>query len=325
MSEMLLDHIGDAHTIIIAGHINPDGDCIGSCLGVYNYLTKKLPDVDIRVHLNTIPTIFNFLKGADTITPANEKDDTVHDLFIALDCGDLKRLGPSAGLFKNAKRTICIDHHLSNSAFADFNYVFPDASSTCELICDLIPEEDITFEIAECLYTGMVHDTGVFQYSCTSSKTMNVAGMLMDKGIDYPGIVDRTYFSKTFDQNRILGQALLNAKLYADGDCIASVITQKEMRAYNVSTRHLEGIVAQLRCTKGVEVAIFCYETESGSYRVSTRASGDVNLALLAQGYGGGGHAKAAGFFVTGDPWEAIEGIVKKVEDELALIRAKNG
>ena len=168
----------------LAGHVRPDGDCVGSTLGVYNYIRKYYPDVDVRLYLEPIPNIFKFLNFSSEIR-SDYEESVVFDLFIAMDCGDEKRLGNAARYFQEAKHTACIDHHVSNQSFAEENYIFPDASSTCELICELLDMEKITKEIAECLYTGMVTDTGVFQYSCTSSSTMNMAGMLMDKGIDF--------------------------------------------------------------------------------------------------------------------------------------------
>lgn len=316
--EGILSYIGDAKTVGIAGHINPDGDCVGSCLAVYNYLRQQRGDLDVHVFLNPIPTIFSFLTNAASIEQADEEDtDRSFDLFIVLDCGDTSRLGPASTYFRNAKHTICVDHHLGKHEFAEQNFVDSDASSTCELVFDLMDKNLITKEVAECIYTGMVTDTGVFQYSCTHSSTMRSAGFLMDLGIDYPRIVERVFFEKTFNQNRVLGQALLNARQYLDGSCIASVITQKEMAQYDVLPKHMEGIVSQLRATRGVEVAIFLYQVETGGYKVSLRSSDLVNVAEIATAYGGGGHAKAAGCGIMGDPWAAIDTIVKKVKLQL--------
>ncbi len=316
--ERLLDELADAKTIGIAGHINPDGDCVGSCLGVYNYLRKMRADLEVSIFLNPIPNIFHFLRGSEDIQQADETDDQrVFDLFIVCDCRDTSRLGPAATYFRNAKRTICIDHHLGSGDFATINYIHPEASSTCELVFDLMDQQEIDVPIAECIYTGMVTDTGVFQYSCTHSSTMKAAGFLMDLGIDYPRIVEHVFFEKTFNQNRILGQALLNARLYLDDRCIASVITQKEMKAFDVLPKHMEGIVSQLRSTQNVEVAIFLYQVETGGYKVSLRSSDAVNVAEIAQAYGGGGHAKAAGCGIMGDPWAAIDTFVKKVRLQL--------
>ena len=222
----------------LAGHVRPDGDCVGSTLGVYNYIRKYYPDVDVRLYLEPIPNIFKFLNFSSEIR-SDYEESVVFDLFIAMDCGDEKRLGNAARYFQEAKHTACIDHHVSNQSFAEENYIFPDASSTCELICELLDTEKITKEIAECLYTGMVTDTGVFQYSCTSSSTMNMAGMLMDKGIDFTKIVDEAFNQKTYNQNRAMGQALLSSRLRLGGRVVTSFLTLEEMHALAVSYTHL--------------------------------------------------------------------------------------
>ncbi len=304
-------------TIGIAGHIRPDGDCVGSCLAVYNYICTYYPKAEVVLYLEPIPNIFKFMKNSEKIQ--NEcNENRTFDLFIALDCGDASRLGGAAKCFEAARHTLCIDHHLSNQAFAEENYIFPEASSSSELAFELMETDKITKEIAECLYTGMVHDTGVFQYSCTSSKTMNIAGILMDKGIDYSRIIDETFYAKTYEQNQILGYALLNSRLFLDGKVIASVVTDEDMKRFHVLPKHLDGIVSQLRATKGVEVSVFLYQTGDTSFKVSTRASGDVNLAEIAMCFGGGGHAKAAGFSMEGTPEEIIRQVNLEIEKQLS-------
>lgn len=304
------------HTVAIGGHIRPDGDCVGSCLATYNYIKTYYPDIDVTLYLEPIPNIFKFLARAEEIVSEFDGDQ-VYDLFLAQDCGDLDRLGDAAHFFTGAKRTVCIDHHISNQSFADENYIFPKASSTCELVYELLPKERLTKEIAECIYTGIVHDTGVFQYSCTSKKTMAVAGELMELGINYPRIVDETYYTKTYNQNRILGVALLKSRLHLEGKCISSVITAEEMAQYEVLPKHLEGIVSQLRVTKGVEVAIFLYELEAGTFKVSTRSAEYVDVAQIAVRHGGGGHKRAAGFSMTGESDAIIGEIVSEVAKQL--------
>lgn len=314
---MKLDEIiKDKKLIGIAGHVRPDGDCAGSTLAVYNYIKDNYPDKDVRLYLEPIPNIFKFMKRADQIR-SDYADDGVFDLFIALDCGDLGRLGNAAKYFENAKSTLCIDHHASNSSFADINYIFPDASSTCELVFEVIDRAKLKKDIAECLYTGMVHDTGVFQYSCTSAKTMEIAGILMETGIDYPKIVDETFYTKTFGQNKILGQALLNAELYLDGAVIASVITQEEMDKFSVLPKHLDGIVNQLRVTKDVKIALFLYENEDKTFKGSLRVNGDYNVAEIAAEFGGGGHVKAAGFTIDGPIDTAMDRILSVIREKI--------
>lgn len=314
---MKLDEIiKDKKLIGIAGHVRPDGDCAGSTLAVYNYIKDNYPDKDVRLYLEPIPNIFKFMKRADQIR-SDYADDDVFDLFIALDCGDLGRLGNAAKYFENAKSTLCIDHHASNSSFADINYIFPDASSTCELVFEVIDRTKLKKDIAECLYTGMVHDTGVFQYSCTSAKTMEIAGILMETGIDYPKIVDETFYTKTFGQNKILGQALLNAELYLEGAVITSVITQAEMDEFSVLPKHLDGIVNQLRVTKDVKIALFLYENEDKTFKGSLRVNGDYNVAEIAAEFGGGGHVKAAGFTIDGPIDTAMDRILSVIREKI--------
>jgi len=303
------------NAVAIAGHVRPDGDCVGSCLATYNYIKTYYPQIKVDLYLEPIPNIFKFLKNADKISYTCESDEQ-YDLFIAQDCGDLTRLGAAAKYFESAKTTFCIDHHISNQSFADQNYIFPHSSSTSELVYELIEEEKITKEIAECIYVGMIHDTGVFQYSSTSAKTMNAAGKLMEKGIDFTKIIDETFYTKTYNQNRIMGQALVDAKLYLDKQVIASVIAKKQMEEYEVLPKHLEGIVSQLRVTKDVEVSIFLYETEDG-YKVSMRSNGKVDVAKIAMEFDGGGHIRAAGVSMEGSAENIIEKLLQEIEKQL--------
>ena len=310
------EFLAEADTVAIAGHVKPDGDCVGSCLATYNYIKEYFPHINPVLYLEPIPNIFKFLKYSEEIV--NDcSEDKVYDLFIAQDCGDANRLGATAKYFETAKKTICIDHHISNQSFADHNYIVPEASSTSELVFNLIPKERISKAIAECIYTGMIHDTGVFQYSCTSQKTMEAAGLLMDLGINFPKIVDETFFTKTYEQNQILGLALLKSELHLDGRCISSIITKEEMEKYHVLPKHLDGIVSQLRATKDVEVSIFVYELEDGDYKVSTRSREIVDLSQIALKYHGGGHKRAAGFSMKGSPEEIVSTIVKEIAEQL--------
>lgn len=300
-------------TVGISGHVRPDGDCVGSTLAVYNYIKTYYPKIEVDLYLEPIPEVFFFLQNADKICNI-AAEDKIYDVFFVLDCGDEDRLGENKKYFLSAKHTVCIDHHISNQSFAEDNYIIPDASSTCELVFDMMDAAKITKEIAECIYTGMVHDTGVFQYSCTSAKTMNIAGQMMEKGIDYSKIVDDTFYKKTHNQNRILGQALLDSKLYLDGKCIVTYLTRAQMKEFGCTPKQLDGIVNQLRVTKGTDVAVFLYENEDGTYKVSLRANGDFNVADIACLFGGGGHVKAAGCTMEGK----IENIIHRLLEAIA-------
>ena len=310
---MLNKLLKGADTVAIGGHIHPDGDCVGSCMGLYQYIRDNF-ECKVDVFLENIPEVFRFIKATQLIQHA-VPEDKVYDLFICLDCGDAMRLGFSAPLFETAKTTLCIDHHISNKAFAEHNYIVSDASSTSELVYNLLDENKISKEIAEALYMGIAHDTGVFQYSCAKPDTFRTAAKLLEKGIDAPTIIDTTYYEKTYAQNRILAHAVLKSSQFLNGTCIASFITKKEMEEFGVSAKDLEGIVSQLRITKGVEVAVFMYELEEGTFKVSLRSKRYADVSIIAQQFGGGGHIRAAGCAFTASPEEIIE----RLSEQLAL------
>ncbi len=302
-----------ASTIAVSGHVRPDGDCVGSTTGLYEYIRTWYPQKDVDLYLEPVPHTFDFLKVVPQIRH-EIKEDKNYDVFFILDCSDPGRLGFSEKITDRAARTVCIDHHISNQAYADENYIEPEGSSTSELIYNLLEKEKITKDIAESLYTGIVHDTGVFQFSCTAPSTMTAAAELMKKGIDFTTIIEDTFYSKTYVQNQILGRALLESILFMDGKCIVSVVTKKMMDFYGVLPKHLDGIVNQLRVTTGVEVAIFLYELEKGEFKVSLRANGDTDVSKVAGFFGGGGHKKAAGFSFKGTSHDIINNLAVQLE-----------
>lgn len=300
------------HNIALGGHIRPDGDCVGSCMGLYLYMKEYYPDVTAHVYLEEIPASFRLIEGTEDIrTEAPENE--VYDLFICLDCGDEDRLGFSRNLYENAAETVCIDHHISNDSFADNNYIVPDASSTSELVYRLIGSEKIDKNIAAALYMGIAHDTGVFQYSCTSPETMEIAADLMRKGINFSEIIDKTFYEKTYIQNQIMGRALLESMLIMDKKCIVSVIKKKSMDFFKAKPSDLEGIVSQLRETTGVEVAIFLHELSPQKFKVSLRSKEIVDVSKIAKFFGGGGHIRAAGVTMEGSSHDVINNITAQV------------
>ena len=303
-----------AGSVAIGGQARPDGDCVGSCLGLCQYIRENCKDKRVDVYLEEIPESFQFIEAAKEIRHEIPEEQTVYDLFICLDCGDKDRLEFSIPLFDAAKHTLCVDHHISNRGFAEENYVVPDASSTSELICRLLEEDKISLETASSLYLGIVHDTGVFQYSCTSPETMRIAAGLLEKGVDGPKIIQDTFYEKTYAQNQILGRALLESIVFMDGACIASYVKKNVMEFYGVTPKDLEGIVSQLRVTKGVEVAIFMYEQKTNIYKVSLRSKDKIDVSRIAQYFGGGGHRKAAGFTMHGSPHDVLNNLSEQIE-----------
>lgn len=312
----LKEMISGAKTVAIAGHVRPDGDCIGSCLGLYNYIKENFSGVEAVVYLEKPSKVFDFLKGIDSICYDYEKE-MEYDVFFALDCGDRERLGKAVTYFDTANHTICIDHHISNQGFAQENYIKGELSSTCEFLCEFMEQDKISVEAAKCLYTGIAHDTGVFQYSNTTSKTLNTVGMLIDKGFDFTKIIDETFYQKTYKQKQITGRALLESIMVLNGKVIFSAVHGKDMEFYGVTPGDLDGIVSQLRTTEGVEVAIFLYEIEPQVYKVSMRSNQYVNVSQIASYFGGGGHIRAAGCTMQGSMYDVINNLTEHIEKQM--------
>lgn len=299
----------------ITGHIRPDGDCLGSTLGLYNYLTENYPELTVDLYLEQPGAEFGYLANVSQIKQ-KPLADVSYDVFFVLDCSSIDRIEPFKAYFNTAAKTVCIDHHVSNTDFADISLVEPQASSTCEVLYTMLQEDKISKAAAACIYTGIIHDTGVFKYSCTSARTMTIAGKMMEKGIDYSDIIDNSFYKKTYVQNQILGRALLESVLFYDGKCIFSSVTQAEMEFYGVSGGQLGGIVEQLRLTEGVEVAIFLYETEPEMYKVSMRSKKQIDVSSIAVHFGGGGHVRAAGFTAGGTVYQIINSIGALIEQQ---------
>lgn len=312
----LLEELKGAGTIGIAGHIRPDGDCVGACLALYKYLENAVKDAKISVFLEQPPVIFSYLYGFDKISntiPADEK----FDVFISLDAGDSERLGEARELFLQAGKRLCFDHHLSNVGYGDQNAIRPEASSTCEVLYDHFEKRFMDKDVAQALYTGIVHDTGVFQYSCMSQATFTIVGELIGYGFDAAGIISKTFYEKTYVQNQILGRALLESIIFMDGRCIASCVDKRMMDFYGATSEDFDGIVNQLLVTRGCEVAIFMYQTGTLEFKVSMRSKGKVNVAGVASYFNGGGHARAAGCTMMGTYRDVLNNLSRHIEEQL--------
>ena len=305
-----------ADSIAILGHIRPDGDCVGSTVGLYNYIVSNYKK-RVQIYLEEFSKEFLMLKNADKIK--HETDDETYELCIVCDCGDLDRTGDFVKYYENAKRTICVDHHISNTGFGDVCYVDVDACSAAEAIFKLIDADRINTDTAECLYMGIVHDTGVFKHSNTTFNAMNTAGILIEKGARPHVVIDETFYKKTFVQNKLLGLALTKAVLFADGKIINSVLTSKDFESVGATSLDTDGIVDQLRITEGVETAFFMYQTGTDTFKISLRANNIVDVSRIACSHGGGGHIKAAGFSMTGDPEVIVAAIVDEISSQLDM------
>ena len=301
-------------SVVILGHVRPDGDCVGSCLAAYLYLTKLRPEQEIRLILGPFADSFRMLSGSERI----EHDFTgTADICLCLDTSDRERLGDGAALFDRAKTRICIDHHHTNTGFADVNVICGEISSASELLAGMLDAEVVDQAIAESLYLGIVHDTGCFKHSNTKRATMETAGRLLEYGVSSSRIIDDTFYHKALIQNRILGHALLQAELAFSGRCIISCVTWEDLQRFHAAALDLEGVIDQLRVTDGTEVAVLIHENGDGCCKISMRSSKDADVSKVALVFGGGGHVKAAGCTIEGSAPEAKKKLTAVLKEQL--------
>lgn len=308
----LMEAIQKANTIAIGGHVRPDGDCVGSCMGLYGYIKDNFQEKKVCVYLEEFSDAFSYLKIEDAFS---EKEET-YDLFISLDCGDEERLGDAKEVMEAATYVVNVDHHITNTKFGDENYV-QEASSTCEILCSMMQMDKISYEVACALYTGMIHDTGVFKHSNTTKRTMQFAGELMEKGIPFGKIIDGSFYLKTYKQLQIMGRCLLESVRILDGRCIFSIMRRPVMDLYEAKPSDLDGVIDQMRTTEGIEVAILLDEREPGDFKVSMRSNEIVDVSTIARYFGGGGHVRAAGCSIKGAAFDVINNLTEHIEKQL--------
>lgn len=306
---------------VLTSHVSPDGDNIGSTLGMLRFLDSIGKKV-YYVLDDEIPSNLIFLK--DDIKKLNSSDfDTKKDyILISLDCGDEKRICTSDDVKKYAKKRVCIDHHASNDAsFSEINYIDSEASSTCELVYNLIrrygdiKEKDyIDEKIATRLYAGLSTDTGNFQYSSTSPETFEMAKVLLEHGAKRDMLIQKLYQSNSFNYYRLLGDALNTLKVdkTSNGKLVASIMVSIDMmKKHSIGFNEIDGLTTYTRDIENVEVGILLKEKRKGEIKISLRSKNDIDVSQIAMQFGGGGHIKAAGCTIN-DTIENAEKIIKE-------------
>ena len=308
--------INRADSICILGHTNPDGDCLGSTLGTKHYILNQYPDKKVNVYLQIANEKYDFLPGIDTIvhTPSDRK----YDLCIICDCNGYDRVGDFRSLAENATALFVADHHVPGPQQFPHGSIRPDASSASEVVFDLMDVHYIDTKVAECLYLGIAHDTGIFKYSCTSQHTMEIAGILMTKGIDFGSIIDDSYYTKTYAQQQVLGRVLMESLMLMDHRCLAGWLTCKDMKFYQVTSRDVDSIVSTMRETRGIDCAMFMYEMSNQNFKVSLRSNNNqLDVAKVAMTFGGGGHKMAAGCTLQGSYHDVMNNITKELSKQM--------
>ena len=313
----LLRELCGARTVGISGHERPDGYSIGSSMAAALYIRKMMPGTRVDVFCQELPdSLKKNIPFSDTVISDGVSDVEAYDCFIAIDTGK-DRLAEAETHFDRAVKTINIDHHISNPGTGMVNCVDPAASSACEVLYGLLDPSCIDSAIARCLYIGMVTDSGVFRYSSTSRRTMEIAGSLLEFCPDFPEIVSEVFFEKSFLQQKVIGRVLNTCRALAGGRLIVGMLSYEEMQEMGADQNDLDGLSAQLNLTTGAEASMFISGLEPDHYRASLRSGRNIDVAAIAGVFGGGGHVQASGFSFEGDPEEKIAMIAGMVEEQL--------
>lgn len=289
--DQLIAKIEKASTICVTSHLNPDGDSIGSILGLGMGLRKKYPDKVVTIAVkDDVPPFLSFLS-----TEMIEKleDGEGYDLFFVLDCGDALR----AGVEIEKDKIVNLDHHVTNPLFGDINLVKKGASSTCELAFELLSalEIEIDQKMAECLYTGISTDTGSFKYVSTSPRTHVIAAELLSKGVNTEGIIASLYQSRSLSKTLLLKEAIDNLELLEGNRLALLEIRQEMLDNSGSSMSDVDFLVEFIRDIDGVAVSAVIKKLDKGA-KVSLRSKEGADVAKIAQSFGGGGHLRAAGY-----------------------------
>jgi len=299
--EAAVEALRAGERFLVVTHENPDGDALGSMLGMSLGLRSLGKDVVMYLTGDApLPGEFGFLPLAEVVR--DPPDDVEERVLLAVDCANERRVGPDSSALERAKLVIDVDHHHDNNRFGSVNFIVADASSTAEIVRDLLAELDVSLspDIAEALYVGLVTDTGRFQYANTSPKALRLAAELVEAGADVHGIFQHVYETVQFAKLKLLARALERAQLYEGGRLLVSHLERGDFAAVGAVEPYSEGIIDYLRQAEGAELVALIREppTEGGpTHRISLRSSKDeVDVSAIARQMGGGGHRQAAGF-----------------------------
>lgn len=311
----ILEEIKKAETIVVLCHESPDGDAVASSLSVMHAVAKLGKEADVIIP--EYSKVFDFLPGADKILQKGRTNK--YDLAISVDCSDLKRLVGGKEYFETAKRTIEIDHHSVNSMFADFNYVDPVAPACCQVLIGMFEYFgiDIDKELGTCLLTGIITDTGGFQYSSVTSDTFEFAAQLLRKGVNISKICQEVLRTKTKAHCQLEKLIYERLEFIENGKIAITYLTLKDYAEYSNDMGDDEGLVESIRDIEGVEVAVLLKEKENGGFKISMRSKDNVNVSDICLLLGGGGHPRAAGCFITGDVSQAKTKVINTIKQQI--------
>jgi bifunctional oligoribonuclease and PAP phosphatase NrnA len=318
------DAIRSNDRFLLVTHENPDGDALGSILAMKLALDALGKDSVMYVggEMN-LPADYEFMPLDDLRRTL--PDDAAGRVILALDSATAPRTRLPEAVLEDAPLVVDIDHHHDNTRFGGINLIVSDASSTGEIVRDLLRELDVelTLPIAEAVYVALDTDTGRFQYSNTTQKSHALAIELMAAGVEPPEIFRQIYESEPFERKKLKGKALDRMQRYEGGRMIATYLLQSDFEELGVGEEYAEGVIDELRAVKGVELAITIREPpdpDGPTRRISMRSSTDAfDVSAVARQRNGGGHRRAAGFSTD----ESIEEIIEFVRGEFANASAR--
>ena len=309
------ERIENAKTICILGHQNPDGDCIGSTLAIYNYISNKYGDAKIvKPYLDEFSEKYLILPNADKIS-SDLKDATKFDLTIVVDCSNVSRLKDFQRYFDEAKDSIVFDHHENNDIPAKVSVVNPKSIATCEVLYPFLDKKYIDKNVAVCLYIGLATDSGIFRYKSTNKNTFLMAAELVDYGFDFTELLDKIVFENTLSQRKAQGIAFERLKLICKGQVSYSYLLEEEMENLKLTRNDIDNVIVYLREMANIKVAAFAYPVGTNTYKFSLRSKYNIlNVAEFAKDHEGGGHILAAGCIYHGN----IDDVGKIFEKDMA-------
>lgn len=288
--------IKKAHRPLISGHVMPDGDSLGSALALGLGLKTLGQEVTI-VSSDPVPDLYGFLPGVNQINVGHVPPGD-YDLFIALDCSVLDRLGPSViATLNSGLTTLVIDHHVNDNPFGDYNYVDPKAAATGQIVMDLLDllKIDLDHDLAVNIYTAIVTDTGSFRYENTTPEVHIKISRLIKCGISISTLSNMLFGEQPIESIRLLVVALNSLEISECGQIAWLSISQKQVHSVGAEDQHVDGLINYPRKIKGVELAIVFKELNDGMVKVSLRSKYKIDVNLLAKKFGGGGHIRASG------------------------------
>ncbi len=306
--------IQEADRILFFLHVAPDGDSIGSTLGMVRAL-RQAGKTAIIVGVDPVPRIYHFLPGWDTLFVPWDQVEGEWDLACFLDCGDLQRVGAAEPVVRKAKRNLNVDHHATNTAYGEYNYLDFSAAAVGELAYLLLRQMNLPIdtEIATCLYTSIVADTGGFRYDSTGPGTHRIAADLLEAGAKPYEVASAIWENESLARLALLSRALATLQLDPTGKVAWIYITREMMEQTGARDEDAEGIVNYARSIAGVEVGLCFREAGDGRVRVGLRSRRQIDVGAVAVCFGGGGHARASGCTFFGTVDEARSQIVPKV------------